>query len=344
MDCIRQQKNPKQIVHSWEWSTKPWDRIHIDFAGPFMNSMFMIVVDAHSKWLEAIQMNKIHANATIEELRPMFARYGLPRSVVTDNGTTFTSNEFRSFVQSNGIKHFRTAPYHPQSNGQAERCVQTIKDALRRMKNESGTLNQKLSRFLIQYRRSPHQTTGESPSMLFMKRSIRNLLNRSKPDIETDIKAKRGDQIGLYRRFNHRDKVAVRMFGTKKWEIGFVISQNSGQMYSVRVGNEVHRRHIDQMRDCGEEVPLDPSETQLPRINDNKLDPLEPKQNNDSQELETDKQFPQELINNEIGKENNVQNISKRKGRGPAKDYGPPTRRSQRIISQSNPPTVNPNQ
>ena len=119
-------------LHPWEWPSEPWSRLHIDFAGPFLNHMFMIVVDAHSKWIEASIMSTITATKTIEQLRIIFAMHGLPRKVVTDNGPTFTSEQFRNFMSLNGIAHMTTAPYHPSSNGLAERAVQTVKQGLKR--------------------------------------------------------------------------------------------------------------------------------------------------------------------------------------------------------------------
>ena len=74
---------------------------------------------------------------TIETLRSVFATHGLPQMLVTDNGPAFTSNEFRKFTQKNGIKHVTSAPYHPSSNGQAERAVQTVKQGLKRMPGKS---------------------------------------------------------------------------------------------------------------------------------------------------------------------------------------------------------------
>lgn len=92
-------------LHPWEFPGEVWKRLHIDFAGPFMGHMFMIVVDAYSKSLEVFKMTQITCSATISRLRRLFASYGLPEQIVTDNATTFTSDEFQLFMKRNGILH-----------------------------------------------------------------------------------------------------------------------------------------------------------------------------------------------------------------------------------------------
>ena len=77
----------------------------------------------------------------------MFARYGLPEQLVSDNGPQFTSAEFESCMKANGVKHIRTSPYHPASNEEAERFVQTFKHSLKTSRNDSGSLDVKLSKF-----------------------------------------------------------------------------------------------------------------------------------------------------------------------------------------------------
>ena len=174
-------------LHPWVWPAKPWQRIHVDFAGPFRGSMFLLVVDAHSKWAEVCEVPVTTAAKTIEFLRQLFSAYGLPQQLVTDNGPQFTSEEFAQFVKQNGIKHIRTSPYHPASNGAAERLVQTFKQAMKAAANNGLTLQHQLSRFLMSYRSTPHTTTGESPSKLFLGREIRTRLDLLRPDLETRV-------------------------------------------------------------------------------------------------------------------------------------------------------------
>ena len=70
-------------LHPWLWPSCPWQRIHLDFAGPFLGSMFLICIDAHSKWPEVLEMKSTSAQKTITHLRNVFATHGLPQQVVT---------------------------------------------------------------------------------------------------------------------------------------------------------------------------------------------------------------------------------------------------------------------
>ena len=87
------------------WPTHPWTRIHIDYAGPFMEKTFFILIDAHSKWIDAVCTNSLSASAAIEHLRTVFSQFGIPETIVSDNAACFTGEEFQAFMTSNGIKH-----------------------------------------------------------------------------------------------------------------------------------------------------------------------------------------------------------------------------------------------
>ena len=167
---------PAAPLHPWEWPSQPWSPIHIDCFGPYLNHMFMVVVDAHSKWMDACIM---------EQLRILFATHGLPRKVVTDNGPSFTSEEFCSFLSYNGIAYVTSPRYHPSSNGPGERAVKTLKTGI---KNTQGAnLQERLSRFLFTYHITPQTTTGAPPSQLLMGRPLRSRLDCLFPDVASRV-------------------------------------------------------------------------------------------------------------------------------------------------------------
>ena len=153
-NCQKNQKNPIGApVHSWEYPRSPWERIHVDHAGPVNGKMFLVVVDSFSKWIEVEVVGSTNAESTTAVLRKMFATHGIPRVLVSDNGPGFASDEFNVFLKRNGVKHLYSAPYHPSSNSQAERTVRTFKESLKSMKE--GNIDTKLCRFLFTYRITP---------------------------------------------------------------------------------------------------------------------------------------------------------------------------------------------
>ena len=186
--CPQCQKNranpPLAPLMPWHWPTRPWSRLHIDFAGPFQNNMYLVLIDSHSKWIEVHVMPTITASATIKCLRGIFAQFGLPERIVTDNGSTFTSQEFKQFLRKNGIQHTTPPPYHPASNGLAERAVKTFKEGVKKL---TGDMHTRIARFLFNYRISPQSTTGVSPAELLMGRRLRSALDLLKPDLESRV-------------------------------------------------------------------------------------------------------------------------------------------------------------
>ena len=120
----------------------------------------LVIVDAHSKWSKVMLMSSTTSQATIRALRQLFATYGLPQQLVSDNGPQFSSVEFATFLTRNGVKHIRSSPYHPSTNGLAERFIRTLKQAMKR--SNGFDPHQKLMNFLLSYRSTPHSTTNTS--------------------------------------------------------------------------------------------------------------------------------------------------------------------------------------
>jgi len=136
------------------WWTIPW-------------KMFLITVDAYSKWIDTQIVSAATSYNTVEHLRTLFATHGIPAVIVSDNGTPFTSLEFAEFTKKNGIRHIKVSPYHPSSNGLAERAVKTFKEGMKKSGN-SQSIECCVARVLFQYRITPHSTTGVSPAELLM--------------------------------------------------------------------------------------------------------------------------------------------------------------------------------
>jgi hypothetical protein len=251
--CCNTQNNVSKIQsHPWDFPNKPWERVHIDYAGPFMEYSFLIVVDAHSKWPEIIPTKPTNSTATIKILREIFSRFGLPSILVSDNGSNFRSSEFEDFLKANGIHHKYSAPYHPATNGQAERFVQIMKQSLRAMENEPGDITLKLSRFLMQYRITPHTTTKRSPAELMFGRKIRSRLDIMRSNIQQEMNLNNFETPKKTPSYVPGQPVQIRFYnGPCKWKFGTVVCQKGQLNYAVLVDRTEHIRHVSQMRSTG---------------------------------------------------------------------------------------------
>ena len=253
--CQAIQKTPAEApLHPWEWPGLPWSRIHVDYAGPCKGEMFLVVIDAYSKWLEVHCMKSTTSSATIEKLREIFAIHGLPATLVSDNGSNFTSSEFEEFMKRNGIKHIKVAPYHPASNGLAERAVRVFKEGFEKM--GEGSIQTKLSRFLLSYLTTPHSTTGVPPAELLMKRKLRTQLDRLYPNVADRVRSKQSKQKAAHdyhakeRILDEGQAVYVKDFRYKKtWMPGTVVYKTGPVSARIQLGDgSVIRRHQDHVR------------------------------------------------------------------------------------------------
>ncbi len=153
-------------LHPWEWPEKPWKRIHIDYAGPLLGHMFLILIDAHSKWMDVYPVSTASSGITIYCHRKSFSNHGLPEMLVSNNAAYFVSTEFKEFMNKNGIRHVTSAPFHASSNTLAERAVQTFKTMMK--KAGEGSVASKVTRVLFSYRITPQSTTEISPAEMLL--------------------------------------------------------------------------------------------------------------------------------------------------------------------------------
>ena len=258
-------------LHPWIWPDIPWKRIHVDFTGPFMDKIFFVVIDAHSKWPEQVMMSHTTSLKTIEALRSFFSQFGLPEQLVSDNGPQFTSTEFSQFMKGNHIKHIRSSPYHPSSNGLAERFVQTFKRAMKATEHDGRSLQHRPSEFLLNYRATEHATTNTTPSELFLNWRLRTRFDFLKPDTQSHVESQqasqkeRHDQHAKLRCLFPGSPVMAKDFRrSNTWVPGTVLRKLGPLTYSVDVGNcKIWKRHIDHLHHRPEPTVTQPIDTPI---------------------------------------------------------------------------------
>lgn len=278
--CQEVAKAPiKATLSSWPLPMKPWERVHADYAGPIHDKWYLVLVDAYSKWPEVFQVTSTTTSVTIDKIMECCGRLGFMSTLVTDNGPQFCSGEFEEFCSLNNINHMRTAPYHPQSNGLAERFVATLKGALAKNQNNSTST---IAKFLMNYRATPSDYTPNclSPAELLFGRRINLPLAAVLPpspvgferniSMEDAFNKKHG---AIERHFAVGERVLTRIAPKSKWIEGEVIERIGTSMYNIYGNGKLVRAHINQMKPCYSNLELDllvddkPSTTEKTSVN-----------------------------------------------------------------------------
>ena len=217
----------------------------MDYAGPLDGQYYLIIVDSFSKWPEVFRCKSLTTNFTIKTLHELFTRFGVVDYLVSDNGTQFTSGDFKEFMEDFQVDHNTTPTYHPRSNGQAERFVDTLKRASKKAK---GTPSGKtLQQFLQVYRIMPNENTPfqMSPVEVMFARKIRPvfdklLLKQVKRAKATVPKKKYMPEEKIFFQV-HKDNKTFCEQGTIKNRIGRMV-------YIVEGPHAMHKKHLNQIR------------------------------------------------------------------------------------------------
>ena len=269
-DCDQCQlagKMPRRVpLEPWPNPERPWKRVHADYAGPLMGWHYLIIVDAFSKWPEVLTTKKITAESTVDLFDEVFSRHGYPEELVTDNGRQFCATMTKDFCVQRGVRQIFTAPYCPMSNGKAERFVDTFKRSLQKMKEEEGTLPQKIRTILRTYRTTPNRTIGDkTPAELFLGRKPRSKLDLLVPVTERSVNSVEASTRDYKRRmkddydrhhgakpksFREKQRVYTTKFQNNKtfWVPGVVKSRTGSVNYEVEVEGGVVQKHANQMK------------------------------------------------------------------------------------------------
>lgn len=259
---------PKVPIRQWSSAEKPWERVHVDYGGPFMGINFFVLIDAYSKYPFIKILKNTTSEATIDFLDEIFSQYGFPFSMVSDNGPQLVSESFETYLKQNGVIHKTSAPYNPRSNGLAERFVRTTKNAIKRMVGEKNLPKKNLIKimriFLMEYRSTPHSTTNQTPAKMFLKREIRNglemVLNmeqmiKERIEIEKEkqienANVKIGDK-NITKTFEINELIWIKLHGEKQnWKPGKVMKLIGNSMLEAldEESGIRHRLHLDQTK------------------------------------------------------------------------------------------------
>ncbi|KAL9985896.1 hypothetical protein ACROYT_G008349 [Oculina patagonica] len=180
----------------------------------------MLVVTDDFSWFPEFEiLRSTSAKAVIPHLDSIFARQGIPEVVRTDNGPPFKSESFRKFATHLGFTHPRITPEWPRANGEAERPMKTLEQAITTAVVQGKNWKQQLFIFLRQHRANPHSTTGKSPSELLNGRKLKSTLppvqfDQASPEIrqaDANRKEKMKEDADKY---NHA-KTRTSMLATK---------------------------------------------------------------------------------------------------------------------------------
>lgn len=257
-DVCQQTQTPRRIrtQSSWQETKYPFERIHIDFFD-FAGKKFLLVVDAHTKFCDIKIMNSTIAEIVIKKLLEIFEVFGFPKQLVSDNGPPFQSFKFNQFCKLNGIEILKSPPYHPESNGLAERAVKTVKTVFKKycLSTERAlSMEQRIHKFLLYYRNTPTTVNGRTPSSLMFAFKPRIVLDLLKKKNSKDIKFKpreksqaNFEKIPLYKvgeevlYLNHFKDIV-------KWIPAKIEKVLSSLRYLINVNNYIRYVHVNQIK------------------------------------------------------------------------------------------------
>ena len=252
-----QNKPDKPSIHPWMMPEKPWSRLHLDHAINFLGRNWLVLVDAYSKYPCIHPTTSTSSKSTTAILEQEFAHFGYPHTLVTDNATTFMSQEFQAWCKQRGIVHLTGAPYHPATNGAAERLIQSFKQALRK---SSLPPKEALQEFLMQYRRIPF-ASGLSPSELLNGRRIRTKIDTLVPSIPHLLQGRQSRQASKHSNAEDSEVVSkvehhytlgdpcyALYFGPRRDRDPRWVPAIVTKVHGTRSVNVPWRRHLDQLR------------------------------------------------------------------------------------------------
>jgi hypothetical protein len=184
--------------------TAVWEEISIDFAS-VSGETLLVVVDDYSRYPLVEPVKSTAASSVIPKLDKIFALFGVPSVVKSDNGPPFNGEEFTRFSKVLGFRHRKVTPYWSRSNGEVERFIRTLRKAVRAAKTEGKNWRKELENFLRIYRTTPHVTTAAAPAEVFLGRTVRDKLPSMPVSPSEDSELRKTDMTQKAKMKHHAD-------------------------------------------------------------------------------------------------------------------------------------------
>ena len=257
----------------------PWTEVSADF-GQLPNGQYMLVLtDEYSRYPVVDLLHSTSAQAVLPRLEKIFAEFGIPESLKTDNGPPFNSQDFARFADSMGFTHRKITPLWPRANGETERFMRTAKKTVKAAHAVGKCVKRELFRFLLDYRTTPHTTTGVAPATVFFGRVIKNKLphiTHSPHTLDTDIRIRDAAQKRKMKVYADNkcyvkqsdiqvgDHALLRDTSMRKCTPyqpePFLITGKKGSMVTARRGTQVLSRNSSFFKTVQASLPLQPEE------------------------------------------------------------------------------------
>jgi hypothetical protein len=255
----------KEPLMSYPPSARPWEVLGVDIF-TIENTDYFTTVDYLTGWFEIDRLGSKSVSNIVYCLRQHFARHGLPLEVVTDN-SPFASAEFHRFVKRFEFRHTASSPRYPQSNGRVDFAVKTAKRLM--IKAQETSTDPFLA--LLEWRKTPSESFGQSPAQQMLGRRCRTLLPTGNTLLDTPTSSAASDALArakikqavYYNRtakerppLSKGDTVRVKFDDRPDWrkaEISQVLSHRS---YNVRFEDGTVQRRTSKHVRFSAEPPI----------------------------------------------------------------------------------------
>ena len=253
---------------------RPWAKVGADLF-ELQGQHYLLLVDYYSNFFELARLgSNTRATCVIDAMRSQFARHGSPELLVSDNGPQFSCREFRTFTQLWDIEHVTSSPRYPQSNGQAERAIGTVKNLMKKAWEDGSDVQLALQSF----RNTVSEGYSASPAQLLFSRRCRTSLPMQrtmlKPQLVVDVphdrKALKDAQRLQYNKSSHQlapiapgSSIRMKLPNQDSWVHGECTKKLAKRSYLVIVNGQIYRHNRCALRVVNEYPPLSERDTPM---------------------------------------------------------------------------------